>query len=135
MSPGSSEVAQNVRELLSIQGPCTDRLHVLMHMAGGGAALMGAIMLGPRLGRFSKDGVVAYMRPASPTSQVLGTFILWFGWYGFNPGSTGKYSMNGNIHMKRKERYDISELQCLQGVPSSDWTEKSLTDCKPVVLC
>ena len=66
-----------------------------MHIVGGGAALMGAIMLGPRLGRFNEDGVVAYMRPASATSQVLGTFILWFGWYGFNPGSTGERRAHG----------------------------------------
>ncbi len=68
-----------------------------MHIVGGGAALMGAIMLGPRLGRFNEDGVVAYMRPASATSQVLGTFILWFGWYGFNPGSTGERRAHGML--------------------------------------
>ena len=80
-----------------------DPLFVFMHMAGGGAALMGAIMLGPRLGRFSVDGVIAYMRPASPTSQVLGTFILWFGWYGFNTGSTGYHSITEDTHVKWKE--------------------------------
>jgi hypothetical protein len=38
--------------------------------AGGGAALVGAIMLGPRMGRFTDDGSVVYMRPNNPTSQV-----------------------------------------------------------------
>ncbi|GAB4818259.1 hypothetical protein N2152v2_005305 [Parachlorella kessleri] len=60
-----------------------------VHMLGGGAALMGAIMLGPRLGRFLPEPQrgVAYFEPASPTNMVLGAFSLWVGWYGFNAGS------------------------------------------------
>lgn len=60
-----------------------------VHVVGGVTALIGAIVLGPRLGRFTKEGYVIEMPANSPAFQVLGTFCLWFGWYGFNPGSTG----------------------------------------------
>lgn len=62
-------------------------------MAGGVAALACVLVLGNRVGRFhDKDGnpydEVQEMAPHSVTLQFLGTFCLWFGWYGFNPGST-----------------------------------------------
>lgn len=64
-----------------------------VHMCGGVAALVMAVVLGPRKGRFYDDDGVALdeptpMGPHSVTLQFLGTFALWFGWYGFNPGST-----------------------------------------------
>eukprot|EP00873_Tetraselmis_striata_P016982 jgi/Tetstr1/437246/TSEL_025976.t1 len=59
----------------------------VVHMTGGFAGLMGAALVGPRMGRFDKDGVVQDMPGHSATLVVLGTFCLWFGWYGFNPGS------------------------------------------------
>jgi len=59
----------------------------VVHMTGGWAALMGAWVLGPRLGRFTTENQAEFEGHSS-TLQVLGTFILWFGWYGFNPGST-----------------------------------------------
>jgi len=59
-----------------------------VHMTGGGAALMGAIFLGPRRGRFSEDGQCLDLPGHSTVLAALGTFILWFGWYGFNPVST-----------------------------------------------
>jgi len=49
---------------------------------------MGAIFLGPRIGRFRDDGTVVDMPGHSTVLAALGTFILWFGWYGFNPVST-----------------------------------------------
>ena len=61
----------------------------LVHAAGGAAALAGAIVLGPRLGRFAKSGEKP-MPPFANSSipQVtIGVFILWFGWFGFNGGS------------------------------------------------
>ena len=60
----------------------------IVHMTGGGAALMGAYVLGPRLGRFDADGKVVPMPGHSIVLTTLGTFILWLGWYGFNPVST-----------------------------------------------
>src|SRR2546425_5120719 len=60
----------------------------VVHTIGGFIALAGAIVLGPRLGRkFKRDGV-APMLPHDLTIAVTGGLILWFGWYGFNPGST-----------------------------------------------
>lgn len=59
----------------------------VVHMVGGIAGLWGAIIVGPRIGRFDHNGKPAVMRGHSGTLVVLGTFLLWFGWYGFNPGS------------------------------------------------
>ena len=59
-----------------------------MHTIGGTVSLAGAIALGPRLGRvFKRDGG----QPMKPHDLIIGAtggLILWFGWYGFNPGST-----------------------------------------------
>ena len=63
----------------------------VVHLVGGTTALIAAIILGPRIGRFhDADGnPLEEPKPFPPHNvalQVLGTFILWFGWYGFNPG-------------------------------------------------
>lgn len=68
-----------------------------VHMTGGVTALVAALILGPRLGRFYDENGNALEEPAeipphSVTLQFLGTFALWFGWYGFNPGSVLKIS-------------------------------------------
>lgn len=59
----------------------------LVHAAGGFAALAGALILGPRLGKFSKDGRVNPMPGSNLPLATLGTFILWLGWFGFNGAS------------------------------------------------
>ena len=62
----------------------------LVHSAGGAAALAGAIILGPRLGRFTKKGDPAPIKPFAASSiplVTLGVFVLWLGWFGFNGGS------------------------------------------------
>ncbi|MFN3476263.1 MAG: ammonium transporter, partial [Candidatus Methylomirabilales bacterium] len=60
----------------------------VVHSVGGWAALAGAILLGPRIGKYGKDGRVNPIPGHSLTSATIGTFVLWFGWFGFNPGST-----------------------------------------------
>ncbi|KAG2429741.1 hypothetical protein HXX76_010525 [Chlamydomonas incerta] len=59
----------------------------VVHMTGGLAGLTGAWLVGPRLGRFDMDGRPVPMPGHSAILVVLGTVLLWFGWYGFNPGS------------------------------------------------
>jgi Amt family ammonium transporter len=60
----------------------------VVHSVGGWAALAGAILLGPRLGKYGKDGRVSPIPGHNMTAATIGTFVLWFGWFGFNPGST-----------------------------------------------
>jgi Amt family ammonium transporter len=60
----------------------------VVHMVGGLAALIGAAMVGPRIGRFNADGTSNPIKGHSLPFVVIGTFILFFGWFGFNPGST-----------------------------------------------
>lgn len=60
----------------------------VVHMTGGVAALVGAKMLGPRIGKYNKDGSANPIPGHNIPMALLGTFILAFGWFGFNPGST-----------------------------------------------
>ena len=65
----------------------------VVHMVGGIAGLWGALIEGPRIGRFDHTGRSIVLRGHSASLVVLGTFLLWFGWYGFNPGSFNKISV------------------------------------------
>lgn len=60
----------------------------VVHSVGGWAALAGAITLGPRLGKYGKDGKPRAIMGHNMPLAALGVFILWLGWFGFNPGST-----------------------------------------------
>ncbi|MDZ4199356.1 MAG: ammonium transporter [Kiritimatiellia bacterium] len=60
---------------------------ILVHAVGGFAGLAGAILLGPRIGRFGPDGKPRAMPGHNLGMAALGAFILWVGWFGFNPGS------------------------------------------------
>lgn len=59
----------------------------VVHSVGGWIALVGAAILGPRIGKYGKDGKSKAIPGHSLTLACLGVFILWFGWFGFNPGS------------------------------------------------
>jgi Amt family ammonium transporter len=60
----------------------------VVHSVGGWAALAGTIVLGPRLGKYTKDGGIKPILGHNIPLAALGVFILWLGWFGFNPGST-----------------------------------------------
>ena len=59
----------------------------IVHSTGGWAALAGMLVVGPRLGKFRRDGSVRATPPSNILIVTLGVFILWFGWFGFNGGS------------------------------------------------
>ncbi len=73
----------------------------VVHSVGGWVALVGAVVLGPRLGKFAKDGTARAIPGHNIPLAALGVFILWLGWFGFNPGST-----------MAAARGDISHIVC-----------------------
>lgn len=68
----------------------------VIHSLGGFAALAAAIFIGPRIGKFTFDGKVNIVPPSNLPLASVGAFILWFGWFGFNAGSTLS-ATNGSI--------------------------------------
>ncbi len=72
-----------------------------VHAMGGFAALAGAIVLKPRLGKYNTDGSINTITGHNLPLAAVGAFILWFGWFGFNPGSTlgavGKWELIGKV--------------------------------------
>jgi Amt family ammonium transporter len=69
----------------------------VVHYQGALAALAGAILLGPRIGKFGLDGRANAIPGHNMPYAVLGTLILWFGWFGFNPGSTLGVVSGGHV--------------------------------------
>ena len=67
----------------------------VVHYQGALAALAGALLLGPRIGKFGTDGRANPIPGHNIPYAVLGTIILWFGWFGFNPGSTLSVDFGG----------------------------------------
>jgi ammonium transporter, Amt family len=72
-----------------------------VHAMGGFAALAGAIVLGPRIGKYNADGSINAIPGHNLPLAAVGAFILWFGWFGFNPGSTlaavGNWELIGQV--------------------------------------
>ncbi|MBY5925206.1 MULTISPECIES: ammonium transporter [unclassified Halomonas] len=64
----------------------------IVHMAGAAAALAGVLVLGPRKGKYGKNGAIYAIPGANMPLATLGTFVLWLGWFGFNGGSELKVS-------------------------------------------
>jgi Amt family ammonium transporter len=71
----------------------------VVHAVGGWCALAGAVVIGPRLGKYNRDGSVNTIPGHNMVLALVGCFILAFGWFGFNPGSTLGASTNGNLRI------------------------------------
>jgi len=89
----------------------------VVHMVGGCSALTAAYIIGPRKGRFlmDKNGKFPNFEGHSVVLSALGTLILWLGWYGFNPGSTGGIS-NGLIYVAARAAVNTSIAVCTGGM-------------------
>src|ERR1700758_4198745 len=72
----------------------------VVHAVGGLTALAVALMLGPRIGKFNRDGSSNVILGHDISAVLIGCFILAFGWFGFNPGSTLGASANGNLRIR-----------------------------------
>jgi Amt family ammonium transporter len=84
--------------LSSMENPFNDFAgSTVVHACGAAAALAGAIVLGPRLGKYGKDGKINPMPGSNLALATLGTFILWLGWFGFNGGSQLAMGSAGNV--------------------------------------
>ncbi|MCM1132658.1 MAG: ammonium transporter [Ruminococcus flavefaciens] len=94
-----------------ISGSCA------IHMVGGISALVGATILGPRIGKFTKDKDGNVKVNAIPghnlTIGALGVFILWFGWYGFNPAASQSVEMLGSIFLTTTIAPAIATVTCM----------------------
>ena len=69
----------------------------VVHSLGGWAALAGAIILGPRIGKYGKDGKPKAIPGHNMSLAVIGLFVLWLGWFGFNPGSTMSFQNPSDV--------------------------------------
>jgi Amt family ammonium transporter len=97
----------------------------VVHSVGGWAALAGILVLGPRLGKYGPGGKVNAIPAHSMTSGVIGCFVLWLGWFGFNPGSTMAADPNAISHIFMTT--NTAAIMGLLGATSLNW----LWDGKP----
>jgi Amt family ammonium transporter len=88
-----------------------------VHMVGGVCALVGAKILGPRIGKYTSDGKSVAIPGHSLTLGALGVFLLWFGWFGFNGGST--VSMTGDAIASASAIFVTTNLAAAAGGAST----------------
>lgn len=69
----------------------------VVHSVGGWSALAGAMLLGPRIGKYGKDGKAKAIPGHNMSLAVIGLFVLWLGWFGFNPGSTMSFQNPSDV--------------------------------------
>ncbi|MDR1329797.1 MAG: ammonium transporter [Oscillospiraceae bacterium] len=69
----------------------------VVHSVGGWAALTGAMILGPRIGKYDKNGKPKAIPGHNMSLATIGLFVLWLGWFGFNPGSTMSMQQPGDV--------------------------------------
>ncbi len=89
----------------------------VVHSVGGWAGLAGILMLGPRMGKYARDGRVQPIPGHSMALAFLGGMILWLGWFGFNPGSFMAADVSGISHV-----VVTTNLACAAGLVSSTIT-------------
>ncbi len=98
----------------------------VVHTVGGVAALIGTIILKPRIGKYNADGTVNAIPGHSIPLASLGVFILWFGWFGFNPGSTlsvgdgdliGRVAINTNLAAAAGAIFGLIVIWMISGKP------------------
>ncbi|MDZ7876294.1 MAG: ammonium transporter [Saprospiraceae bacterium] len=101
MYPLAANWVWNPKGWLAVMGFNDFAGSAAVHAMGGFAALAGAIVLGPRLGKYNADGSINAIPGHNLPLAAVGAFILWFGWFGFNPGSTlaavGKWELIGTV--------------------------------------
>ncbi len=98
-----------------------------VHSVGGWAALAGALVIGPRIGKFHKDGTVTPIMGHSMPLAALGVFILWLGWFGFNPGSTT--SMAGGNFARIAVITNLSAVAGVITAMATSWILFKKPDC------
>ena len=86
---------------------------IVIHMVGGISALVGAIILGPRIGKYGKNGKVNAIPGHSITLGALGVFILWFAWYGFNGAAAEDGLRLGQILLTTTIAPAVATVTCM----------------------
>ena len=86
---------------------------IVIHMVGGISALVGAIILGPRIGKYGKNGKVNAIPGHSITLGALGVFILWFAWYGFNGAAAEGGARLGQILLTTTIAPAVATVTCM----------------------